>query len=71
MTQTPAVVLDAGLVDRVRHGQDVGPFPDVASAAGDSRPENPIRLLDAEGRLIALAKPAGERGFLHASVVFG
>jgi tRNA pseudouridine55 synthase len=72
LTETPAVVLDARSVDRVRHGQNVGPFLDVADhAGGRARPENPIRLLDAEGRLIALATPAAERGFLHASVVFG
>jgi tRNA pseudouridine55 synthase len=32
--------------------------------------ENLIRLLDADGRLIALGKPATKRGFLHAPVVF-
>ena len=38
---------------------------------GAMAPEMLVRLLDGEGRLVALAKPAGERGFLHASVVFG
>jgi tRNA pseudouridine55 synthase len=64
----PAVVLDAGGVRRIGHGQDVGPFPhDFASSGG----ETVVRLLDGDGRLVGLAKPAGGQGFLHPAIVFG
>lgn len=86
LSDRPAVVLDADGVTRVRRGLDVGPFggadasrPYVANATrgADAPRENIaergglVRLLDADGRLVALAKPIGDRGFLHASVVFG
>ena len=74
LTERPAVVLDAHGVHRVRHGQDVGPFTAVEPGTvlpGETLASNIVRLLDPEGHLVALASPAGERGFLHASVVFG
>jgi tRNA pseudouridine55 synthase len=73
LTDRPAVVLDAHALHRVRHGQDVGPFvagPGAAVTGGAGR-DQIVRLLDADGHLVALASPVGERGFLHASVVFG
>jgi hypothetical protein len=61
-------VLDEGGVLRIRHGQDVGPFtPNVANSGGETL----VRLMDGDGRLVGLAKPIGERGFLHAAIVFG
>lgn len=72
LSDRPAVVLDTDGVSRVRHGLDVGPFGG-ADAPQDNLVERGgfVRLLDADGHLVALAKPAGARGFLHASVVFG
>ncbi|MGH9383551.1 MAG: tRNA pseudouridine(55) synthase TruB [Vicinamibacterales bacterium] len=66
LSDWPSVLLDTASVSRVRHGLDVGPFPLPESSRADI-----VRLLDAEGRLVALAKPSVERGFLHASAVFG
>jgi tRNA pseudouridine55 synthase len=61
----PSVRLDTDSVERVRHGLDVGPFALPESSRADL-----VRLLDANGRLVALARPAGEC-FLHPSAVFG
>ena len=78
LSDRPAVTLDARSVDRVRHGLEVGPFALdglLGSASGGPRgveaPDEVLRLLDAEGHLVALGKAAGTRGFLHAPVVFG
>jgi tRNA pseudouridine55 synthase len=78
LSDRPAVTLDARSVDRVRHGLDVGPFPleSVIAAAKGGNAETDaaddiLRLLDSEGRLVALGKASGLPGFLHAPVVFG
>jgi tRNA pseudouridine55 synthase len=69
LRERPAVVLDAESVKRIQHGLDVGPFPSVANPPVDEG--RPIRLMDGQGRLVALGQPAGAKGFLHPSVVFG
>jgi tRNA pseudouridine55 synthase len=86
LSDRPSVTLDATGVERVRNGLDVGPFrlehvtgvirggdPGSADGGADAPQENVvlIRLVDQEGRLIALARAAGEPGFLHAPVAFG
>jgi tRNA pseudouridine55 synthase len=78
LSDRPAVTLDARSVDRVRHGLDVGPFAldtVLERATGGARhletADGLLRLLDAEGHLVALGKAAGTPGFLHAPVVFG
>lgn len=65
LADRPSVVLEHSEVDRVRHGQDVGPF-NLRVAGHDV-----VRLVDGDGRLVALAGNGRELGFLHASVVLG
>jgi len=65
MTDRPALHLDAGTAARARKGVDLpypAPWP-VAPAL--------TRLFDDEGRLLGLAVPARQPGFLHPTVVFG
>jgi tRNA pseudouridine55 synthase len=76
LSDWPSVTLDATAVDRVRHGLDVGPFRlkgfgGVVCDGAAAPQENIVRLVDEQGRLIALGKAAGMPGYLHAAVVFG
>ncbi len=76
LSDWPSVTLDATAVDRARHGLDVGPFRlegfgGVVCDGAAASQENIVRLVDEEGRLIALGRAAGMPGFLHAAVVFG
>jgi tRNA pseudouridine55 synthase len=71
MTRLPAVQLTAQGLDWVAHGRDLGPaqctqeMPRAESPADISW----IRLLNAEGSLVALARPDATSGLLHPSVV--
>lgn len=63
LPEAPAVVLGPEDVARVAHGQAVSaPPPGTADGKG-----NRVRLLDADGRLLAVAAPRA--GFLHPVVV--
>lgn len=81
----PALVLTESGVQRVAHGNLVGPG-DFAPAAGTGQPASPepeagvrgesrpgqpatFRLLSGDGRLLAIARPTQRSGFLHPSVV--
>lgn len=63
----PAVRLTARGLQRVGHGQDVGPadYEAATPAAGTG----PVQLLGPDGALVALALPVADAGFLHPSVV--
>ena len=52
---------------RVKNGVEIGPGDLVAPVS--PVPEL-VRLLGPDGTLVALAKPAENAGFLHASIVF-
>ena len=64
LPELPAVTLAPPLVEWIRHGRDVPAGP------GDV-PAGPSRLLDAAGRLVAVARPAAVPGFLHPVLVVG
>jgi tRNA pseudouridine55 synthase len=69
LLEVGAITLTPSGVQRVRHGQDVGP-------ADMTRPLPPTpgavaRLLDPDGRLLAIAEPSILPGFLHPAVVLG
>lgn len=65
LPDAPAVSLTPRGLERVGHGQDVGP----ADFAGPPPAgPGPIQLLGSDGALVALATPAAE-GFLHPSIV--
>jgi hypothetical protein len=53
----------------VRHGQDVGPA-DMTRPLPKT-PGAVARLLDPDGRLLAIAEPSILPGFLHPAVVLG
>ncbi|MBM3781246.1 MAG: tRNA pseudouridine(55) synthase TruB [Acidobacteria bacterium] len=65
MTDRPALHLDGPTAARARKGVDL-PCP-----SPDSVPPSLTRLFDDEGRLLGLAVPARQPGFLHPTVVFG
>lgn len=60
----PAVSLDDGQVEAVRHGRPVQLRADQSSGSVEER----LRLIDATGRLVALARPVAPAR-LHADVV--
>jgi tRNA pseudouridine55 synthase len=64
LPELPAVTLAPAHVAWVRHGRDVPGGPGVASAV-------PYRLVDGDGRLVALARPAAQPGLLHPVLVVG
>jgi tRNA pseudouridine55 synthase len=64
-----AVTVRASGVKRVLHGQDVGPADLEGSRA--LRPDELVRLLAPDGRLLALARATPAPGVLHPSVVLG
>jgi tRNA pseudouridine55 synthase len=68
LPDVPAVVLRAGVPERVKNGLEVGP-DDVPG--GMSGITGLVRLLGPDGRLVGLAKPGKTPGFLHAAVVLG
>jgi tRNA pseudouridine55 synthase len=61
----PAVPLTGPVAQDVRHGKDVAAPPDWLEVPPVSR------LVDQEGRLVAIAVPADRPRFLHPSVVLG
>jgi tRNA pseudouridine55 synthase len=61
LTRFPAVPLTEEGRRRVSHGQEVEGAPE--------RPAEWVRLVDAEGRLLALATPGSQPGSLHPAVV--
>jgi tRNA pseudouridine55 synthase len=65
-----ATVTEAGL-KRARHGNPLGPEHLQGSWAASTRTtaSRPIRVLDADGALVALAQARG--GFLHPTLVLG
>jgi tRNA pseudouridine55 synthase len=70
----PALVLTADGVRRACHGQDVGAVHAIRGLGmGDWGPNPPsrlsVRLLDANGQLVAIAEPSATPGLLHPSVV--
>jgi len=64
LPHVPSLTLSVETAARARHGMDI-PAPGWPA---DSRL---ARLIDGEGRLLALAVPADRPGFLHPSVVLG
>ena len=75
LTGWPAVRLTPDACRRVMHGQDVGPadvqpgtegWTGLDTGRGDAAW---VRLLDGQGRLLALATAGGRRGSLHPAVV--
>lgn len=65
----PAVVLTADGVRRVSHGMDISPA-DSATPTGRWAPSSAsLRLVDPEGRLVAIARPGSTPGTLHPSIV--
>ncbi len=70
LSDRPSVTLDATGGGPRASWPGRRPVFDVADV-GRTHPETSFASLDEEGRLIALAKAAGEPGFLHAPVVFG
>jgi tRNA pseudouridine55 synthase len=62
----PAAILDAPAVDRVAHGQALGPAH-VEGWQGPASGVGQVRLLDEAGRLVALAEPRA--GLLHPVLV--
>jgi tRNA pseudouridine55 synthase len=64
LPDVPSISISVEAAGRVRHGIDI---------PGPGWPEAPplARLMDGEGRLLALAVPADRPGFLHPSVVLG
>lgn len=63
----PTVVLNEAGVRRTSHGNDVGPGE---MSAGDwDGTDGTVRLVDAAGHLLAIARPAGLPGVLHPAVV--
>ena len=65
LTDLPTVALAADDAARARRGMDVPAPPGQGPAPALSR------VLDPEGRLLALATPSKRPGFLHPSVVLG
>jgi tRNA pseudouridine55 synthase len=63
----PAVRLDQAAALRAGHGNEVG-VPDGAADAALAGAEF-VRLLDPDGRLLAIARPTGRSGLLHPAVV--
>jgi tRNA pseudouridine55 synthase len=68
LTEIPAVVLSDSGERRARHGNDVRLEDLVSGSDLPPAAERPVRLLDGEGRLLAVAR-AGEGGVLRPSVV--
>jgi tRNA pseudouridine55 synthase len=67
LPEFPAVVLDEAGMRRAEHGNEV-----TVAATGDSpgvMGDGPVRLLTPDGRLLAIARPAGGPGVLHPAVV--
>lgn len=62
----PALVLDEGLARRVAHGNDIE-VP--GGRMEEPAPAGHVRLLAPDGRLLAIAEPAGRPGILHPAVV--
>ena len=60
---------------RVAHGRSLGPAdftdPEALAAFGLAPGTGAVRLLDDEGRLLAIAGPGGTPGVLHPRVVLG
>lgn len=76
LPETPARILSAEEVARVRHGQDIPGAREDAPDAVAGGPDAPlpgaaplVRLFAPDGSLVALAVPSKRPGFLHASVV--
>jgi tRNA pseudouridine55 synthase len=73
----PAVVLTEAGVRRALHGNDVGPGDVAAGGIAEPGPDDhqppgqpaAVRLVDAAGRLLAIARPAAAPGVLHPAVV--
>ena len=66
LTSLPPVTLDAEGLQRALHGRNLE-APDAPIADPGSRPF--VRLLDANGDLVAIAERTGPSGLLHPSVV--
>jgi tRNA pseudouridine55 synthase len=60
LTALPAVTVTEAVKNRVVHGQWIDAAPD---------PPEWVRLIDADGRLIAIARPGPRPGSLHPAVV--
>lgn len=63
----PFAVLNEAGIRRALHGNEVGPA-ELAEPL-DTRGLTEVRLLDADRRLLAIARPAGRPGVLHPAVV--
>ncbi len=71
LPQFPAMRLQASQVDAVLHGLPITPTPEqVATSLGRGDQQGRVRLLDDDGHMVALARPA-EAGAatLHADIV--
>lgn len=63
-----AVTLTPDAVKRTLSGRDVGPG-DAAAGFDEAGAAAHVRLLDPEGRLVAIAEPSPSSGLLHPAVV--
>jgi tRNA pseudouridine55 synthase len=70
LPDVPVRTLSRPEVARVRHGQDIE-AGECHAPATCTNPPHLIRLVGPDGRLVALAAPSRQAGFLHASVVLG
>ena len=65
----PAFVLSAEGVRRAANGCELGPRDAVTGQSAFAAPQSPVRLLDAAGVLVGIARGGSRPGFLHPSVV--
>jgi len=65
----PMFQLTTDGVRRAVNGCDLGQRDTPTGEAPIARPESLIRLLDPDGELVGIARPAGRPGFLHPAVV--
>jgi tRNA pseudouridine55 synthase len=68
LTRFPRVVVSDEGRARVSHGRQLEPAH-YQPAGGASQPDGWVRMMDAEGRLLALAQPGPTAGSLHPQVV--
>jgi len=65
----PMFQLTTDGVRRALNGCDLGQRDTPTGEAPIARPDSLIRLLDPDGELVGIARPAGRPGFLHPAVV--
>ena len=68
LPELPGVVVSARGARRAAHGNPVGPADVAAAGSAATGPRTRVRLLDGDGRLVAIAEPRPD-GALHPRIV--